>query len=85
MQFSFYVFVLVGFFCLFGINKFDVQGSVHRKYIPKYDQQDATLYIFLFLYTALHVSGGSPTHHQEHNTVCTASGIRQTVTAAVTV
>ena len=29
--------------------KFDIQGSVHRKCIPKYDQQDATLHSFLFL------------------------------------
>jgi len=25
-------------------SKFDVQGSVHRKYVPKYNQQDATLH-----------------------------------------
>ena len=31
------------------IETFDFQGSVHRKCIPKYDQQDATLHIFLFL------------------------------------
>ena len=23
---------------------FDVEGSVHRKYVPKYNQQDATLH-----------------------------------------
>jgi len=33
IQFSSDVFVLVGFVCLFGINKFHVYGSVHRKYI----------------------------------------------------
>ena len=38
-------------------------------------------YTFLFLQTALHVSGGSPAHHQEHNTVFAASGICLTVTA----
>ena len=33
-----------------GINIFllEVQGSVHRKCIPKYDQQDATLHSFYF-------------------------------------
>jgi hypothetical protein len=37
---------------------------VHRKYIPKYIQQDATLHN-LYLETVLHVSGGTSTHHQE--------------------
>ena len=33
-----------------GCYLFDVQGSGHRKCIPKYDQQDATLHsFFLFL------------------------------------
>ena len=31
--------------------------------------------------STLHVSVGSPTHHQEHNTVFTTSGICHTVTA----
>ena len=30
-----------------------------------YVQQDATLHSFLYLETALHVSGGTITHHQE--------------------
>jgi len=30
-----------------------------------YIQQDATLHILLYLETALHVSGGTITHHQE--------------------
>ena len=34
--------------------------------IPIYIQQDATLHSLLFLETALHVSGGTPTHHQEY-------------------
>ena len=43
--------------------------------IPNYNQQDAT-FLDLFVYTdALHVSGGSSAHHQEHITVHTASGI----------
>ena len=63
------------------LKKSDVQGSVHRKCITKYDQKDAMLHSFLFLQTALHVLGGSPIYCQEHNTVSTASGIRQTVTA----
>jgi hypothetical protein len=44
---------------------FNVYGSVHRKYIPMYIQQDATLHSSLYLETALHVSGGASTHHQE--------------------
>jgi len=30
-----------------------------------YIQQDATLYSLFYLETALHVSGGTSTHHQE--------------------
>ena len=37
-----------------------------RKYIPIYIQQDATLHGLFYLQTALHVSGGTITHHQEH-------------------
>jgi hypothetical protein len=33
--------------------------------IPIYIQQDATLNSLLYLETALHVSGGTSTHHQE--------------------
>jgi hypothetical protein len=40
-------------------------GSVHRKYIPIYIQQDATLHSLFYLETALHVSGGTSSHHQE--------------------
>jgi len=49
--------------------------SVRRNIIPNYSQQDAT-FLDLFIFTnALHVSGGSSAHHQEHITVHTASGI----------
>jgi len=49
--------------------------SVRRNIIPNYSQQDAT-FLDLFIFTnALHVSGGSSTHHQEHKTVHTAAGI----------
>jgi len=44
---------------------FNVYGSVHRKIIPIYIQQDATLHSLLYLETALHVSGGTSAHHQE--------------------
>jgi len=37
---------------------------VHYKYIPIYIQQDANL-VYLYLETALHVSGGTSIHHQE--------------------
>ena len=45
--------------------KSNFYGSVHRKYIPIYVQQDATLHTLFYLETALHVSGGTSTHHQE--------------------
>ena len=38
---------------------------MHRKNILIYIQQDATLYSLFYLETALHVSGGTSTHHQE--------------------
>jgi len=44
---------------------FNVHGSVHRKDILIYFQQDATLHGLFYLETALHVSGGTTTHHQE--------------------
>jgi hypothetical protein len=44
---------------------FNVHGSVHRKNILIYIQQDATLHSIFYLETALHVSGGTSTHHQE--------------------
>jgi hypothetical protein len=34
-------------------------------YIPIYIQQDVTLHSLFYLETALHVSGGTSTHHQE--------------------
>jgi len=43
--------------------------------IPNYSQQDP-MFLDLFIFThALHVSGDSSAHHQEHTTVHTASGI----------
>ena len=43
--------------------------------IPNYNQQDAT-FLDLFISTdALHISGGSSAHHQEHITVPTASSV----------
>jgi len=44
---------------------FNVQGSVHRNNILIYIQQEATLHRLFYLETALHVSGGTTTHHQE--------------------
>jgi hypothetical protein len=38
---------------------------VHRKNILIYVQQDKTLHSLFYLETALHVSGGTTTHHQE--------------------
>jgi hypothetical protein len=37
--------------------------------------------VYLYLETALHVSGGTFTHHQERIQLSTASGIYHTVTA----
>ena len=45
--------------------KFNVHGTVHRKNILIYMQQVATLHSLFYLETALHVSGGTSTHHQE--------------------
>ena len=48
--------------------KFKVLGSVHRKYIP-FDMFPTRFNFIQFIYfckTALHVSGGICTHHQEH-------------------
>ena len=47
------------------IRGFNVHGSVHRRNILIYIQQDATLHSLFYLETALHVSGGTTTHHQE--------------------
>jgi hypothetical protein len=46
-----------------------------------YFQQDAKLHRLFYLETALHVSGGTTTHHQERKQLSTASGICHTVTA----
>ena len=45
--------------------EFNVHGSVHRNHILIYIQQDATLHSLFYLETALHVSGGTSSHHQE--------------------
>jgi hypothetical protein len=45
--------------------KLNVYGSVHRKDILIYVQQDATLHSLFYLETALHVSSGTTIHHQE--------------------
>jgi hypothetical protein len=39
-----------------------------------YIQQDATLHSLFYLETALHVSGGTITHHQQRKQLSTASG-----------
>jgi len=47
--------------------EFNVHGSVHLNNILMYTyiQQDATSHSLFYLETALHVSGGTITHHQE--------------------
>jgi hypothetical protein len=44
---------------------FNVYGPVHRNNILIYLQQDATSHSLFYLETALYVSGGTITHHQE--------------------
>ena len=44
---------------------FNVHGSVHCSNILIFIQQDAMLNSLFYLETALHVSGGTTTHHQE--------------------
>jgi hypothetical protein len=46
-------------------NLFNIHGSVHRNKILIYIQQDATLRSLFYLKTALHVSDGTTTNHQE--------------------
>ena len=48
-------------------HSFDVHRSVHRNYIPKVKPTRCkSSQIYLFLRDALHVSGGTSAHHQEH-------------------
>ena len=47
------------------ILRFNVYGSVRRTNILIYIQQDSTLHTLFYLESALHVSGGITTHHQE--------------------
>jgi hypothetical protein len=49
--------------------------SVLLNIISNYSQQDATFLDLFISKIALHISGGSSAHHQEHTTVQTASGI----------
>jgi len=57
------------------LKEFDIHMSAHRNIIPSYSQQDATRLDLFISKDALHVSGRSSAHHQEHTTVHTASGI----------
>jgi len=47
---------------------FNLHGSLHLKniLIYVYIQQDTTLHSLFYLGTALHVSGGTIIHHQQH-------------------
>jgi hypothetical protein len=64
--------------------KFNVHGSVHRKYIPVYIQQDTSLHI-LFISRNCSTCFGWYLHSssETHTTVSTASGIWHTVTAHI--
>jgi hypothetical protein len=48
-------------------------------FILIYIQQDATLHSLFYLETALHISGGTITYHQERKQLSAASGNRYTV------
>jgi hypothetical protein len=45
---------------------FNIHGSVRHNNILIYIQQHATLHSLFYVETALHVSGGTSTHHKEH-------------------
>ena len=50
IKFSFDVFKLINFFCLFGINEFYVQGTLHRNSVSINIQQDAAIHSLFCLY-----------------------------------
>ena len=60
---------------LVNVRQFDILMSVHRKYISKLLPRRCNISCLFSSTDALQVSGGSSTHHQEHTTVHTASGI----------
>jgi hypothetical protein len=66
------------------VTKFDVHGSVHRKYIPMYIQQDPALHS-LFISGKCSTCFGCYFHPSSgtHTTLSTASGICRTVPAAI--
>jgi len=51
-----------------------VTSQIDIHIIPNCSQQDATFLDLIIFTGAVHVSGGSSAHHQEHITVYTASG-----------
>jgi hypothetical protein len=56
------------------LNIFNVHASILHNNILIYIQQDAMLHSVFYVETALHVLGGTITHHQEHKQLSTASG-----------
>ena len=50
---------------LYMLKEFHIHGSVHRKNILIYVQQDAILHSLFYLKTAPHVSDGTTTHRRE--------------------
>jgi hypothetical protein len=53
---------------------FDVHKSVHRDTIVKVTNKMQLYVLIYYSKSALHVSGDVFAHHQQHLTVCTASG-----------
>ena len=72
-------------FCYFHLNANTILNTKYTNsliVILIHFQQDAMLHSLFYLETALHVSGGNITHHQERKTsVSTASGICHAVIA----
>jgi len=57
--------VLLNYSYEYTVPEFNIHGSVHCKNILINIQQDAMLHSLFYLEAALHVSGGTTTHHQE--------------------
>jgi len=49
---------------------YEVDLQIKDGLYSKYIQQDATLHSLFYLETAVHVSGGTITHHQERKQLC---------------
>jgi len=62
---SIYIYIYIYIYDISSL-RVNVHVYVHGNNILIYVQQDATLHSLFYLETALHVSGGTFTHHEEH-------------------